>query len=148
MKCWRRFSYLVLMDPAPTAVELNADMDFWIASSCASLSAACNYKNISDIFKLHYLWNTAVLTSSGGLERSKEVIYISAAKSYALWHSASSTLCRRKISQQNFISCGRYIKDKKMVTSIMLHLKTTFHKIQLQMGSQIISARFHCFFTK
>lgn len=50
VKFWRRFSYLVLMDPAPTAVALNAAMDFWVASSCASLSAACNYKNISRYF--------------------------------------------------------------------------------------------------
>lgn len=47
MKFWRRFSYLVLMDPAPTAVLLNEAMDLWTASSCASLSAAYNYKNIS-----------------------------------------------------------------------------------------------------
>lgn len=43
-KLWRRFSYFCLVEPDPTALSLNAAVDFWTASSCASLSAA--YKHL------------------------------------------------------------------------------------------------------
>lgn len=129
MKFWTRFSYLVLMDPAPTAVALNAAMDFWIASSCASLSAACNYKNISRYFKIALLMKRS---STHFLRRLRTIkrrhVRLSSQIICSLTLSFLNTLPPGDHSQQNFISCARYKGSIKLVIASMLHLKTTFHK--------------------